>query len=84
MTLWLADLTYTIENDFAMTPDLTISGELGWHSHGSGDNVDIDIDLAFKMQGTDNIDNNYRTILLWGLPIEDTTGDTNVYEVGMF
>ena len=84
VTRWLADINYTVAGNFTMTPGLTVTGELGWHSHGSGDNKDVDIDVAFKYQGTSDINTDYRTILLWGLPIEDATGAQNIYEVGMF
>ena len=29
---------------------MTLNGEVGWHTHGTGSNKDVDIDLAFILE----------------------------------
>ena len=61
-----------------------LRGEIGWHTHGSGDNKDVDIDLAMILSTTDPIPSNYNTFLLWALPVTDQAlTDEELYEVGM-
>ena len=74
------------KNGFVPTEGLSVHGEIGWHSHGSGDLKDTDIDLAIIISATATIDPTYTTMVLWGLPMNDQglISDLKQYEVGYF
>ena len=81
---WQVDMKIGSLGNHVATPDLKVHGEIGWHTHGSGDKKDVDIDVAIIVEGTGKIDPLYTTIILWGLPITGQTLTTNsLHEVGM-
>lgn len=55
---------------FVPTPGLKITGEVGWHKHGSTDRIDVHIDLAVTVSADEAIDPFYTTMVLWGLPLD--------------
>ena len=70
VTKWSAStITPTIIGDFTVTQGLTIRGEIGWHTHGSGDMKDVDMDLAIILESSTPITMNYNTFVMWALPI---------------
>ena len=74
----------TPQSGFVPTDGLKVSGEIGWHAHGSGDLKDTDIDLAIIIESTAAIDPSYTTMVLWGMPMNANgfVNDVKVYEVG--
>lgn len=81
---WTADLKISSLGSHVVTPGLKVRGEIGWHTHGSGDKKDVDIDLAIIVDTTGNIDPLFTTMILWGLPITGQTLTTlPLHEVGM-
>lgn len=68
------------------TENLGLRGEVGWHTHGSDDNIDVDIDLALVIEASQPIDQSLSTMILWGLPVgtDFTTSTEPLWEVGSF
>lgn len=78
VTRWTAKLTWQSFNSFTQTNGLGMSGEIGWHTHGSDDNIDVDMDLALVIGASSPIDPSYTTMMMWGIPIADElTTSTN-------
>ena len=72
VTTWTAsNITPTVIGGFDEVKGMQVRGEVGWHTHGSGDNKDVDIDLAVILSSTEPIPANYNTFLLWALPVTD-------------
>ena len=86
MTKWTADLTWKKFGTTSFVPSsgLGLSGEIGWHTHGSADNIDVDIDLAIVIGSDEAINASYTTMAFWGLPIGDdfTLSEEPTWEVG--
>ena len=76
----------TPQSGFVPTDGLKVSGEIGWHAHGSGDLKDTDIDLAIIIESTAAIDPSYTTMVLWGISMgNEGVASTGIeYEVGYF
>ena len=53
---WEAEIELKAIGDFVPTKGLKVSGEIGWHQHGSSDKVDVDIDLAIIISAEETID----------------------------
>jgi len=64
---WQATLTWENFDGFVQTDGLGLSGEVGWHTHGSGDNIDVDVDLAMILTSTGDIDKTYTTMFFWAI-----------------
>ena len=45
---------------------MEVSGEIGWHTHGTGDNIDVDMDLAVILSAEETIDPSVTNIVLVG------------------
>ena len=75
----------TPSKNFVPTEGLSVRGEIGWHTHGTGDLKDTDIDLAIILESTQAIDPSYTTMVLWGLPLNEAgiVLDKEEYEVGL-
>lgn len=72
VTTWTANaIKPTVVGGFQETKGLRVKGEIGWHTHGSGENKDIDIDLAFILETDEPIPTNYNTFIVWALPMAD-------------
>ena len=80
---WEAEIELKAIGDFVPTKGLKVSGEIGWHQHGSSDKVDVDIDLAIIISAEETID--YTTMVMWAMPVlsQETPGSLE-YEVGLF
>ena len=83
---WDSAIELSPNTGFEPTAGLNIRGEIGWHTHGSGDLKDTDIDLAIILETDETIDPSYTTMVLWGLPLgeESLVTDEIKYEVGYF
>ena len=68
------------------TEGLNVRGEIGWHTHGTGDLKDTDIDLAIIIESDEAIAPEYTTMVLCGLPLDEggIVSDDLKYEVGYF
>ena len=84
VTKWDANIEFDPAFSFTPTAGLSLKGEVGWHTHGSGDIVDVDVDLAFIISSTEPIDPSYTTKVLWGIPIENFGSTVDKYEVGLW
>ena len=84
---WSADIELkSSSTEFVPTPGLKVTGEVGWHKHGSSDRIDVHIDLAVIVSADEAIDPFYTTMVLWGLPLDqnnEMAGEL-LYEVGFF
>lgn len=60
----------TPSTGFTATPGLTIKGEIGWHQHGSGENIDIDIDMAIILETTGSFASSDVYNLFWALTMD--------------
>lgn len=85
VTTWTAaKIKATVIGGFADSKGLRVRGEIGWHTHGSGENKDVDIDLAIILETDMKIATNYSTFILWALPMQDhALSDKDLHEVGM-
>jgi len=82
--LWTEKQKLTGANGFKPTEGLRVRGETGWHTHGSGDKKDVDVDAAIILEADATINPNWTTIVLWSLPITGQNLTTSsLYEVGM-
>ena len=68
------------------TEGLNVRGEIGWHTHGTGDLKDTDIDLAIILESDEAINPEYTTMVLVGTPLNDSgiAFDSLEYEVAYF
>ena len=68
------------------TEGLNVRGEIGWHTHGTGDLKDTDIDLAIILESDVAIAPEYTTMVLVGTPLNDSgiAYDRLEYEVAYF
>ena len=68
------------------TAGLNVRGEIGWHTHGTGDLKDTDIDLAIILESDEAIDPTYTTMVLLGVPLNDAgiVIENLEYEVAYF
>ena len=68
------------------TAGLNVRGEIGWHTHGTGDLKDTDIDLAIILESDEAIDPTYTTMVLLGVPLNDAgiVIESLEYEVAYF
>ena len=55
------------------TTGLTITGESGWHTHGSGEDKDYDMDLAIILNSTEPIGTNMTTMVALMMPMGEIT-----------
>ena len=85
VTTWTASaITPTVLGGFNVIKGMAVRGEIGWHTHGTGDNKDVDIDLAVILSTEEKIPTNYNTFLLWALPVTDQAlTEQDLYEVSM-
>ena len=51
------------------TTGLAVSGESGWHTHGSGEDKDYDIDLAIILTSTEPISTSITTMIAMMMPM---------------
>ena len=81
---WDSAIELSPNTGFEPTAGLNIRGEIGWHTHGSGDLKDTDIDLAIILETDETIDPSYTTMVLWGLPMNESgiVYEKLEYEVG--
>ena len=72
--------------NFEPTQGLNVRGEIGWHTHGTGDLKDTDIDLAIIIESEEPIDPDYTTMVLWGIPLQEAgiVVEKLEYEVAYF
>ena len=74
-----------VGSTFQHTADLVAEGEIGYHMHGSGEDADIDIDLAVIITSSEAINPSYKTTFAWGIPMQTTvTQEGSRYECGAF
>ena len=83
---WDSAIVLIPTTGFEPTAGLNVRGEIGWHTHGTGDIKDTDIDFAIILEAEETIDPSYTTMVLWGLPLgeEGLVTDEIKYEVGYF
>ena len=83
---WDAAIDLIPVSGFVPTSGLNVRGEIGWHTHGTGDLKDTDIDLAIIIESEEPIDPDYTTMVLWGLALDEEgfAIDSPRYEVGYF
>eukprot|EP00353_Schmidingerella_taraikaensis_P004132 CAMPEP_0185581292 /NCGR_PEP_ID=MMETSP0434-20130131/18223_1 /TAXON_ID=626734 ORGANISM="Favella taraikaensis, Strain Fe Narragansett Bay" /NCGR_SAMPLE_ID=MMETSP0434 /ASSEMBLY_ACC=CAM_ASM_000379 /LENGTH=131 /DNA_ID=CAMNT_0028199791 /DNA_START=12 /DNA_END=407 /DNA_ORIENTATION=+ len=85
VTTWTAsDIAPVVLGGFNVVNGMALRGEIGWHTHGSGDNKDVDIDMAVILSADEDFPTNYNTFLLWSMPVVDhALSDEDLHEVGM-
>ena len=60
----------TPSDGFVATTGMSIRGEIGWHQHGSGENIDIDIDMAIILETTGSFASSDVYNLFWALTMD--------------
>ena len=63
------DLAAGTTGGFVPTTGLAVSGESGWHTHGSGEDKDYDIDLAIILTSTEPISTSITTMIAMMMPM---------------